>query len=83
MESFDTSGKVVGVDEVLKMGLKEEMGVAVVTANGGLFNGAVHALDLAIGPGMLGLGETVIDVILSAGEFEGVGAEDFAWLKPL
>lgn len=57
----------------MKMRLKQEMGVVVVTANGSLFDGAIHALDLAIGPGMLGLGETVIDVILSAGEFEAMG----------
>ena len=36
---------------------------------------SVHALDLAVGPGMLGLGEAMVDVGLGAGIFEGVSAE--------
>lgn len=77
-ESFEASGEVVGVDEVLKVGLKKEMGVVVVTSNGGVLDGAIHAFDLAVGPRMFGFSEAVIDVVLGAGEFEGMGTEEFA-----
>jgi hypothetical protein len=33
----------------------------------GFFDGAVHALDLAIGPGMVGLGEPMVDAVQPAG----------------
>ena len=36
---------------------------------------SVHALDLAVGPGMLGLDKTMVDIGLGAGIFEGVSSE--------
>ena len=35
----------------------------------------VHAFDLAVGPRMLGLCETMIDIGLGTGVFEGMGSE--------
>ncbi len=52
------------------------MGLIVEALDGGVLDGAVHPLDLPVGPGMLGLGETVVDIIPGAGDFEGVGAEE-------
>lgn len=46
--------------------------------DGGVLNGAVHPLDLAIGPGMLGLGGAVIYVAERASIFEDMGAEELA-----
>ena len=40
-------------------------------------DGAVHPLDLPIGPGMLGLGEAMIDIVTGALYFEGMSPE---WL---
>ena len=56
------------------------MGVTVVVigAHGGLLDRAVHALDLAVGPGMVGFGQTVINVVTGAGDFKGVGAKMLA-----
>jgi hypothetical protein len=45
------------------------------TPNGGLLDCAVHALDLAVGPRVLGLGQPVINVGQGAGVLEGVRAE--------
>ena len=39
------------------------MGVVVIALDGGVLDGAVHSLDLAVGPGMLGLGQPMIDVV--------------------
>jgi hypothetical protein len=41
----------------------------------GLLDRAVHALDLAVGPRMLGFGQAMIDVGAGAGVFEGMGPE--------
>jgi len=45
-----------------------------------VLNGAIHAFDLSVGPGMIGLGETVIDVVTGAGRFKGMSAEELASL---
>ena len=41
----------------------------------GFLDGAVHALDLTIGPGMAWLGQPVLDVEISTSCLEGVAAE--------
>lgn len=50
----------------------------MIGPDGGFLDGSVHACDLAVGPRMARLGEPVIDVILCAGEFKGMGAENLA-----
>lgn len=52
----------------------------MIGAHGGLLEGAVHAFDMAIGPRMVGLGETMVDLMASAGELEGVGAKKLSAL---
>ncbi len=41
----------------------------------GFFDGSVHAFGLAVGPGMVGLGQLVLDAVLVADTIEDVGAE--------
>jgi hypothetical protein len=45
--------------------------------DGRVLDGAVHALNLPMGPGMLGLSQAVIDIVAGAGHFEGIGPEWF------
>ena len=52
------------------------MAVVVVATDGGFLDGAVHAFDLSVGPGVVGFCETMIDIVLRAGQIEGMGAED-------
>ena len=54
------------------MGSQLVVGLVVVAFDGCVLDGSVHAFDLAIGPGMLGLGQAMIDTVLGAGVFEGV-----------
>ena len=54
--------------------------IVMIGADGSLLDGAVPALNLAVGPGMMGLGETVIDVVAGAGCLKGMGTEEFATL---
>ena len=37
------------------------VGLVVILLHGGLFEGAVHAFHLPIGPGMVGFGESMVD----------------------
>jgi hypothetical protein len=46
--------------------------VVVVVLDGGFLDGAVHAFDLAVGPGMLHLGEAMLDAVLLATRVEHV-----------
>ncbi len=59
------------------------MAVVVEALDGRFFDGAVHALDLPVGPGMPGLGGAMIDAGPAAGEFEGVGSEELSLLDGL
>ena len=45
--------------------------------DGRVLDGPVHAFDLAIGPGVLGPGEAVFDIVSGTGDGEGVCPE---WL---
>ena len=58
MERLESFGEVVSSDEVAEMDTQLVVGVVVVALNRGLLDGAVHALDLPVRPGMIGLGET-------------------------
>src|SRR3546814_9100855 len=74
-ECLETLGKVVGGEEVCEVRPQLVVAVVVVAANGGLFDRAVHAFDLAVGPGVVRLGEPVVDVRFGASELEGMGSE--------
>ncbi len=43
----------------------------------GYLHRSVHPLDLAVRPRMVGLGQSVLVVVLGAGILEGEGTEDF------
>ncbi len=51
------------------------VGLVVEAFDGGLLEGSVHAFNLAVGAGMFGFGEAVVDAGLGASELEGMGAE--------
>ena len=46
--------------------------VVVIAFDGGLFQGAMHAFDLAIRPGMARLGKALLDASLLTGIIEGM-----------
>ena len=52
------------------------MAVIMIARDGGLLNGAVHSLDLAICPWMLDLGFSVFDAALAAGVAKYMLARD-------
>ena len=70
-------GEVVGGNEVTEMGSQLVVCLVVEALDGRILDGAVYLLDLAIGPGALGLGKPMIDVVAGASDVEGVRPE---WL---
>ena len=48
------------------------MAFVVITFDGGIFQGAVHAFDLAVCPWMAGLREAMLDAMLLTGIIEGM-----------
>ena len=67
------------------MASKLLVAVIMIAPDGGLFQGAVHPLDLAVGPGMVRFGEAVFDPVLTAAHIEhmrhipGRGAIGISW----
>jgi len=57
------------------MGSQLVVGFVEVAFDGRILDGAVHPLDLTIGPRMLGLGQAMIDIVEGAGMFEGMREE--------
>ena len=51
----------------------------VIAPDGRLFQGPVHSLDLAVGPGMVGLGQPVLDAMLAAAQIEHVRRKARGW----
>lgn len=50
----DFSGEVVGCEEVGQVRFELVVSVVEVAFDGGVFDGPIHALDLPVGPGMVG-----------------------------
>lgn len=65
---------IVGVDEEAQVLAELVVAVVVIAFDGGFLDSAVHALDLAVGPRVVGLGEPVPDVVLGADAIEHVEA---------
>ena len=81
LEGLETPSEVVRSHEVGEMSSKLVMGFVVEALDGRILDGAVHPLDLTIGPGMFGLGKTMIDVVASTSHLEGRSPEWLAALK--
>ena len=56
-------------------GLQRFEGVVVERFDGGVFNGAVHPLGLAVGPGVVWLGKAMLDLVCEADAIEDVGTK--------
>ena len=70
LQGLQPSSVVVGVDEVGEVSFELIVSIVMVALDGRFLDRAVHALDLAIGPGMLDLGQPMFDAILLAAHIE-------------
>lgn len=79
-QGLEASGEVVGVQEDGEVAFELLVGLVVVAPDSGLLEGPVHSFDLAVGPGMVRLGEAMRDAVDSAGTVEGMAAPQGRWL---
>lgn len=70
LQGLQPPSVVVGVNEVGKVCFELIVSIVMVALDGRFLDRAVHALDLAIGPGMLDLGQPMFDAILLAAHIE-------------
>ena len=73
-QGLQPAAVVIGVHEELKVLPELVVAVVVVAFDGGILDGAVHAFDLAVGPGVVGLGKPVLDAMLATDLVEAVDA---------
>lgn len=73
---LETTAEVVRSDEASQMGSELIMVVIMESLDGRVLDRAVHALDLAGGPGMLRLCQPVFDIVGLAGSIERMPAPD-------
>src|SRR5665213_273156 len=64
-QRLQPAGMIVGIDEQLEVLSKLVMVVVVVALYGGVLDGAVHPLDLAIGPWMVRFCVPMFDAVLT------------------
>ena len=71
-QGLEALSEVVGVEEGFELLSELRLGFVVIAPNGGFLEGAVHPLDLTIGPGMIRLGAAVLNTMLAADAVEHV-----------
>ena len=62
-ENLQSPFEIVRADEIGEMPAELIMAVVVVAFDGRVLDGSVHPFDLTVGPGMVDLGEAVVDVV--------------------
>jgi hypothetical protein len=77
-EAFEAFGEIVGADEGSQVFAELVVRLVVEGADGGFLDGSVHPLGLSVSSRMRKLCEPVIDVVLRACVFKGMGAEELA-----
>jgi hypothetical protein len=71
-KGLESPREVVGCDEVGQVRFELFVGVIEEALDGGFLDGPVHPFDLSVGPGMVGLGQTVSDAMTKTDAIEGV-----------
>src|SRR5438874_11760103 len=71
-QDLETASEVVGRDEVGQMRSELLVTVIVIAIDRRFLEGTVHALDLTIGPRVVGFGQAVFDTVGSADLVEAV-----------
>lgn len=78
LQGLEPACEVVGGHEVGEVLPELVVAFVVEALDRGVLEGSIHALDLAVGPRVLGLGRAVVDVVTRTGKFEGMGSEALA-----
>lgn len=81
LERLQSTSEVVGRDEVGEVAPKLIVVVVVEALDGRVRDGAIHSLDLAVGPRVLRRGGSMIDPGLRATQLEGMRPEEFPFCQ--
>lgn len=73
LEGFEPPPIIIGVDDVVQVSVELPMALVMIAFDGGVLDRPVHAFHLAIGPGMLDLGEAVRNPVFVAAHVEHMG----------
>ena len=76
-----STGEVVCVDEVIEMVPKLLVAFVVEALHGSFLDCSIHSLDLTVGPGMFRFGQSMIDIVLRARQFESVSTKELAFFE--
>jgi hypothetical protein len=74
-KALEALREVVRIEERGQMCAKATVRVVVEPPNRGVLDGSVHPFDLAVRPGVVELGEAMVDAKLGARQIKGVGSE--------
>src|SRR4029453_15050935 len=74
-ETLKALREVVGIEERGDMRAKAAVRLVVEPPDRRVLDGSIHSFDLAIRPGVVELGEAMVDAELGAGQIKGVGTE--------
>jgi hypothetical protein len=64
LERCESLRKIIGHQESMQMLFQVVMGLVVILFHGGIFARTVHTFHLAIGPGMVGFGQPMVNTML-------------------
>ena len=76
------AGKVIGGDEVGEVLTQLVVALALEPLDGGILDGAVHALDLGVGPRVACLGEISSAFLRAVGARPGISQPPWPWRCP-
>jgi len=74
-KALQAPSEVIGGEECRQVSAKALVSRVVEAPNGRIFDCAVHAFHLAVGPWMIEFRETVLDPVLRTGQVKRVGTE--------
>ena len=74
-ESLESASEVICGDEVVEVPFELRVAIVVVPLHGSFLDGSIHALDLPVGPRMVGLGQSVFDAVLEADAVKRMSAQ--------
>jgi hypothetical protein len=73
VQRLEALGEAIGHQEGIEVFLEVPVGLVVRLLHGGLFEGTVQAFHLTIGPGMVGLGQPMVNAILLTEAIQDLG----------
>src|ERR1700690_2118795 len=74
LQGLQSASEVVSSDEVGEMVAELLVALVVEAVDRCFLDGPVHPFDLTVCPRVLGLGQTMVDIVLGAGKLEGMRA---------